>query len=670
MKKCLLFIFSLAIGQVFAQWTGNTALNNAVCSFNSNTGKTGSVICSDGNGGAFVAWVDARDNGTTGNDIYIQRINANGSLVFNANGLLVCNAAGGQSNISITPDGNGGAFLVWQDPRVTMPSPINLAYAQRVSATGSLLWATNGVAAFQTLTGSQTVPTAVVTSLGEFFVVTRDARNANTDLFVQKLNATTGAPLLTNDLPIVTQAGNQSQQQVATDTSGNFVIVWSDPRTPGTTSNQQIYTQKVNANGTVAWAADGLVVCSNLANNRLDASISFVNSINEYVISWSDLRAGTTNTDIYAQRISNLAGAPFWTVNGVAVCAATGSQSSSQIRVTSDNAAIVSWIDPRNSATTNNDIYAHKIKLSDGSAFSTNWLADGTVVCNVATSQTFGNSSIIPNHLGGAYFVWSDPRTGGSSTPNDIYTLSLNGDASITSGWIANGNIACTAAGSQTTPNIVASSNNRFIVTWQDARNATANGEIYASRFETNGLLPIQLTQLVAKRDNENIVLSWETINENNYSHYEVEKLNTNNSFINIGNVVAKNKAANAYAFTNNKAGKGVHLYRLKMVDATGKFAYSNTVRVDIDGLTNNSLSIYPNPVKSYLQFTFNASEAEKFTLQILSAEGKMVKTQVQQMAQGYNTISVPVNDLLAGNYILQVLNSSHKKLVSQVFVK
>lgn len=671
MKKVLLTVGCFISYSLMAQWNGNNTLNNAVCNFSVTTTKTNSVSCSDGNGGAFVAWIDNRDI-ATGGDVYIQRINSNGSLVFASNGLVVCNAVGSQSNISMVPDGSGGVFIAWQDPR-SNPSPANLTYVQRVSSTGSMLWAANGVTAMQNISASQTVPIAVVTSLGDFFVVTRDTRTTattGTDVYVQKLNATTGAPILASDLAIVTATGSQTGVQVATDTSGNFVIVWSDPRTPGSTSNSQIYAQKVNANGTVAWAIDGVVVCSNQSNNRLDPAIAFASSLNDYVISWTDLRAGNTDANIYAQRISGATGAGVWATNGVVVCAATASQSASQIKITSDNAPIITWIDPRTSATTNNDIYIQKLNLATGAAFSAGWVTDGVVVCNVATSQALSNNAILPNNVGGAYIVWSDARTGGTSTPNDIYSLSLNGDASITTGWVANGNFVCNATGTQTTANIVPSTTNRFIVSWQDGRNGIASGEIYASRVETNGVLPLQLGQLFAKRDKENIILNWETVNEHNNSHFEVEKLNTNNSFVSLGNVPAKNTATNAYSFTNTKAGKGVNLFRLKMVDAAGKFSYSNTVRVDIDGLMNNSLSIYPNPVKSMVQFTFNANEKELVTLNIISAQGKILKTQLQQMIQGYNTVSINIADLTAGNYVLQVVDSKHKRLATQSFVK
>lgn len=72
---------------------------------------TGSVVaCSDGEGGAIIAW-------SYGDDIYAQRIRRDGTFVCPPQGCLVCGAAEWQGDVVISPDLHGGAYLAWDDYR-------------------------------------------------------------------------------------------------------------------------------------------------------------------------------------------------------------------------------------------------------------------------------------------------------------------------------------------------------------------------------------------------------------------------------------------------------------------------------------------------------------------------------------------------------------------------
>jgi len=74
---------------------------------------------SDGAGGAIVVWSDARDSLTTARDVYAQRVDAGGAVHagWPTNGVALCTAAGDQSDVHCVSDGNGGALLAWQDAR-------------------------------------------------------------------------------------------------------------------------------------------------------------------------------------------------------------------------------------------------------------------------------------------------------------------------------------------------------------------------------------------------------------------------------------------------------------------------------------------------------------------------------------------------------------------------
>ena len=91
---------------VNAQWQINGVV---VCDTNANSGfYMLPQIASDGDGGAFVCWKDARSG--LDYDIYMQHILSNGSMQFPHNDIPLCDAPNTQQFPRLISDGKGGAF--------------------------------------------------------------------------------------------------------------------------------------------------------------------------------------------------------------------------------------------------------------------------------------------------------------------------------------------------------------------------------------------------------------------------------------------------------------------------------------------------------------------------------------------------------------------------------
>ena len=69
-----------------------------------------------------------------------QKINATGDTQWAPNGTIVCNQVENQIHPYICSDGVGGAIITWQDGRSGYD-----VYMQRINSSGSAEWATNGV---------------------------------------------------------------------------------------------------------------------------------------------------------------------------------------------------------------------------------------------------------------------------------------------------------------------------------------------------------------------------------------------------------------------------------------------------------------------------------------------------------------------------------------------
>src|SRR5690606_25767327 len=141
MHQILYFIlFTIYSSTVFAQWSSSTTQNNPICT------ETGDQVnqstASDGKGGAIICWEDRRN--VSDWNIYAQRIDSSGNVIWNVNGIPVCNASNLQSNPKIVEDGQGGAIIVWQDRRNGAGSVYHI-YAQRVDSMGNPQWLANGI---------------------------------------------------------------------------------------------------------------------------------------------------------------------------------------------------------------------------------------------------------------------------------------------------------------------------------------------------------------------------------------------------------------------------------------------------------------------------------------------------------------------------------------------
>ena len=182
-----------------AQWNANPSINNAVCNFSGN--QINVQLVADGTGGTIAVWEDNR-NGST--DIYAQRLSATGNLLWAVEGIPICTATFNQLNPKIVTDGASGAVISWIDDRNGAGAGSYDIYAQRINASGIVQWVTDG-------------------------------------------------------LPVCTATGTQNNQQMLADNSG-AMIVWSDGR--GGSANADIYAQRLDQVGTPLWTIDGTTAVS------------------------------------------------------------------------------------------------------------------------------------------------------------------------------------------------------------------------------------------------------------------------------------------------------------------------------------------------------------------------------------------------------------------------
>lgn len=359
--------------------------------------QTGQVIAPTGDGGSIIAWADQRiDNYTY--DVYVQKLAPDGNPEWTLDGVPVSTAAYDQSSIAIVRDGQGGAIIAWRDRR---PGTDNDIYAQRVNSWGKMEWTADGIPVAVT-PETQIEVHAIESGTGHAIIAWRDYRDAAGDgeIYAQRLALDGTALWAANGLAVSNGARMMGTVYFAltTDDVNGCIAVWHDQRIP----DYGIYAQRVREAGVTAWPTD---VPLSLEPYGGSSAPTIVPDGNGGAIgAWSDYRAGDFN--IYAQRIDST-GTVQWPANGVAVVDTTGVQAF--FASAPDPAgAIVVWRDQRSGDM---DIHAQLVNLSG----MRQWGSQGTPVCTTTGMQT--SLQVAPGLAGGAIAVWQDYR----GLDSDIY---------------------------------------------------------------------------------------------------------------------------------------------------------------------------------------------------------------------------------------------------------
>lgn len=302
------------------------------------------LVCSDLAEGAVIAWLDDR-NGNQ--DIFVQRVDAAGTVLWTVNGVALCLDPAYQAYHDMISDGLGGAIVCWSDYRVDAD-----IYANRVSPDGSPSTPANGIAV-SAWTGVQVYQEITPDGAGGAIIAWQDTRGANYDIYAQRIDLNCNSLWLSDGVPVCTAAFVQQEVSITSDGEWGAVITWTDSRGV----SDDIYAQRLDPGGNPLWTTDGIPVCSAAGNQILSRIVS--DGTGGAIIAWQDDR-NYLYYDIFAQRIDGT-GQPYWPVNGMPFCTAIQDQSDIMLASDGTGGAIACWLDYRNDPNYK-DIYAQRIE--------------------------------------------------------------------------------------------------------------------------------------------------------------------------------------------------------------------------------------------------------------------------------------------------------------------
>ncbi|MGI4863693.1 MAG: hypothetical protein ACRYFZ_07185 [Janthinobacterium lividum] len=454
-----------------AQWVANPMLNTVVRDV-AGTAEVTPRISPGPNGGTYVAWFETV--ATTNYQMRLQLLDVNGRPQFGAAGLLVSNQPQSTAlyRYDIKTDNEGNAVLAFQDVRSADGS--NQCVIYKISRTGQQLWGATGIPLLDATATSGLSPTIGITSGNNVVVGWNAGGTATTDhgtkLVPMLKFSPTGTALWA--APVRIQAASRRFSRptfVAVPGSEDIVVeyveetgsglgvstlyaqrynasgaaVWTAPAqvstktipfaffpepvpdgsggfftqlntgNPANATLNDVYVQRVAADGTLPWGTSGTELLAGIATLRTSGSLQYVAARGEVWAVVNELDGTQSQSGTTVQRLNPATGAVQLGASGVVVQAPSAGYYAAQTLRDTGTGLILTYT--LNTSTLNRSLWATKLNYLAQPA----WAA-GPVQLSSAVSPKLGYATL-PFANGQLVNVWADQRQ-----DDGIYAQTIN----------------------------------------------------------------------------------------------------------------------------------------------------------------------------------------------------------------------------------------------------
>jgi len=178
--------------------------------------------------------------------------------------------------------------------------------------------------------------------------------------------------------------------------------------------------------------------------------------------------------------------------------------------------------------------------------------------------------------------------------------------------------------------------------------------------------LPIVYSGFAIECLNDASIIGWQTSQEQNSSHFEVEKSIDGGSWKTIASIPAAVNSVSPinYSYTDVSISSGRVDYRIAEYDLDGAIAYSS-IKPSTCFSTETEVRVFPNPVSKILWVSLPKPISSALKLEFMDVQGRVQV--VQRIMPGISTnIKVDMTGLAAGVYFLKLEwdNGDHVRLV------
>lgn len=169
-------------------------------------------------------------------------------------------------------------------------------------------------------------------------------------------------------------------------------------------------------------------------------------------------------------------------------------------------------------------------------------------------------------------------------------------------------------------------------------------------------LLPLSLSEFSGYHQAGKNFLKWsaEHVNDNNFI---IERSITGYDFIKVGEMAPKNDAGLiTYMFDELSPGSNVVYYRIKQLNSTGEWIYSDIIAIKTGMASINEIkSATIDETNSSLTLVVSSGSSETTQVQIFDITGKLVSSQSTYIGEGVSTVKLLLPSLAKGTYVIKM---------------
>lgn len=173
--------------------------------------------------------------------------------------------------------------------------------------------------------------------------------------------------------------------------------------------------------------------------------------------------------------------------------------------------------------------------------------------------------------------------------------------------------------------------------------------------------LPVKFSVFTTNCNGSVVTIKWTTESESGSDHFEIQKSVDGSRWITVASLPAAGNSSGFknYSFIDNTSTSN-SFYRVAEYDVNGQFIYTPVARANCG--TKGEFKLWPNPVYSKAWVSANSIADAKAYLQIIDSKGAVVYFKTAELFAGNNIISIDMQSLPNGNYILQLVTNTGKQ--------
>ena len=184
---------------------------------------------------------------------------------------------------------------------------------------------------------------------------------------------------------------------------------------------------------------------------------------------------------------------------------------------------------------------------------------------------------------------------------------------------------------------------------------------VYLSSFVP---IPVTLINFSGKGNGNINILCWTVANEQNIRNYELQRSTDAVNYSAVGTIPATGNSI--YSYTDNITGISapVFYYRLKSMDADGKYSFSSIVKIRANS-KGWFAEAAPNPYTETVRINIESPVKDFASMTLTDISGKLLYKQDIRVAQGNNAFEITEAGKFAnGVYILNINAAGFKQTI------